>query len=430
MRKSEKAMISFWRIFWLEFIGFVRSKVLAALLVLGGGWTLLFPFLVRGDGTPEGLRELAIRYSLGGVFALLVVTLLSAATGAIARERSAKRLQLTLVRPVHRSAIVLGKVLAYVLAGALVLAVACTLLFVRLGPVERCSHVLSPLLPSPQEEAREMYESYMKDPDTPDAVRKAKKDVVLRLLARRAFDHYQTILTNDVVSWKFGGLEGLGSLEGLAVRLRFTNPMEMRQDVIGEFRIGGFGATVSNITQAVLKIPLETSRTSQTSQTSQSLTFVNRGTSALMLRPRRDIHLLVPADAFGWNLLRAYVAMVAILAFLVSVGMLLSATLGRPVALFVAIVALIVSEMSPSVIAQYPDELETNLIDRVGLQMTRAAAELTRPVSSLSPLEALAQGECVEPRRLAQTALVDLVVLPLAFALLAGFALPRKQDDV
>ena len=59
-----------------------------------------------------------------------------------------------------------------------------------------------------------------------------------------------------------------------------------------------------------------------------------------------------------------------------------------------------------------------------------AAAELTRPVSSLSPLEALAQGECVEPRRLAQTALVDLVVLPLAFALLAGFALPRKQDDV
>ena len=453
-------MISFWRIFWLEFVSLTRSKMLALLTLASVGWMLVFPHVVRGDGTEQGLRELAIRYSLGGVFALLVVTLLSAATGAIARERAAKRLQLTLVRPVRRSAVVLGKVLAYVLAGALVLAVACTLLFVRLGSVERCCHVLSPLLPSPQEEAREMYESYMKDPDTPEAVRKAKKDVVLRLLARRAVDHYQTIPTNDVVSWKFGGLGGLGGLEGLgglgglgglegleglAIRLRFTNPMEMRQDVIGEFRIGDFGATVSNITQAVLKIPLKTSQTFQTSQTSQTfqtfqtsqtfptsqtLTFVNRGTSALMLRPRRDIHLLVPADAFGWNLLRAYVAMVAILAFLVSVGMLLSATLGRPVALFVAIVALIVSEMSPSVIAQYPDELETNLIDRIGLQMTRAAAELTRPVSSLSPLEALAQGECVEPRSLVQTALVDMVVLPLAFALLAGFALPRKQDDV
>ena len=126
-----------------------------------------------------------------------------------------------------------------------------------------------------------------------------------------------------------------------------------------------------------------------------------------MFRPRKDINLLVSADAFGWNLLRAYVVLLAILAFIVSVGMFLSAGLGRPVAMFVAFVTLIVSEMSPSVVAQYPDELETKIVDRIGLYITRFAAEATRPVSAAAPLEALAQDECVEPATVARLAVAD-----------------------
>ena len=425
-------MISFWRIFWLEFTGFVRSKALALLVAASVLWMIGLPFVLKGDGTADGARELYVHFSLGGVFVLLVVALLASATGSLAREREAKRLQLTLVRPVRYTLIVLGKILAHVAVGALVLAIACGVLALKTDLGRPCNHVLSPVLPSPREEAKAMYESYMKDPNTPEQVKRTKKEIVLRLLENRAVDRYEAVDTNATAVWKFGGLEGLGGLENLAVRMRFTNQYEMRQDVRGKFTFGNFEGIVSNITQAVLTIPL-TSQTSLSSvalakEDQTTLSFINEGKSALMFRPRKDINLLVSADAFGWNLLRAYVALLVILAFIVSVGTFLSAGLGRPVALFVAFVTLIVSEMSPSVVAQYPDELETKIVDRIGLYITRFAAEATRPVSAAAPLEALAQDECVEPATVARLAVADFLAVPLILSLLASLILPRKQD--
>ena len=421
-------MISFWRIFWLEFVAWMRSKALAMLVVASVLWVLGFRHLVTGDGTAAGERELYVHFSLGGVFALLVVTLLASATGSLARERAEKRLQLTMVRPVRHFSIVFGKVLAHVAVGALALAVACAVLLGLTDPSVPCSHVLSPVMPAPQEEAKVMYEEFMKDPSTPEAVRRTKKPIVLRLLAQRALDRYETIQTNSTGSWTFDGLAGLSSTEGLAVRMRFTNQYEMRQDVRGEFVLGDFRGAVSNVTQAVLTVPL-TARTSDRSRGPGVLAFENQGRSALMLRPRRDINLLLPADAFGWNLLRTYVALLAILALVISAGTFLSAGLGRPVALFVAFVALIVSEMSPSVVEQYPDELESNAVDRMGLCIARFAADVTRPVSAASPLETLSADECVEVAAVWRLVAVDLLLAPVLLSLLAAFVLPHKQED-
>ena len=413
-------------IFRLELTALVRSGTLALLTAVSVLWVLVFPFLARGDGTAEGARELYLRYSLGGVFALLVVCLLASATGTLARERAAKRLQLTVVRPVRYSAIALGKIAAHVLVGAVVLGLAALIVLFRTETDVRCSHVLAPVLPSPAEEAKLMYDTYMKDPSTSDEIRKAPKAAVLRLLTQRAIDHYQTIQTNDVASWKFEGLEGL---DGLSVRMRFTNQYEMRQDVAGTFRLGGLTGVVSNITQAVLTIPLKSGSGQGLAPGDVELSFVNRGGHPVMFRPRKDLNLLVPADGFSANLLRGYLVMVAVLAFVIAFGTFLSAALSRPVALFVAIVMLLVSEMSPSVLEQYPDALETSRIDRIGLAMTRVAAELTHPISSLSPLEALSKDECIEARLVGQAWAVDFLALPLLFAFLAAFVLPRKQED-
>ena len=420
-------MISFWRIFWLEFTLFVRSKALALLIAASVLWVSGLPLVLKGDGTADGARELYVHYSLGGVFALLVIALLASATGSLAREREAKRLQLTLVRPVRYTLVVLGKILAHVAAGALVLAVACGALALRVGLARPCNHVLSPVLPSPREEAKAMYESYMKDPGTPEAVKRTKKEIVLRLLESRAADRYEAIQTNATTTWRFEGSSFAKATEDkLAVRMRFTNQYEMRQDVRGTFTLGDYRGVVSNITQAVLTVPL-TRMTLDGRRETGELSFENQGTSALMFRPRKDINLLVPADAFGWNLVRAYIVLVAVLAFVVSLGVFLSAGLGRPVALFVAFVTLVVSEMSPSVVQQYPDELETNLADRIGLHITRFAAEVTRPVSSAAPLEALAKDECVEPVEVLRLAAADFLLVPLLLSLLSALVLPRKQ---
>ena len=420
-------MRKFLEILGLELKSLVRSRTVAMLVVATAAWMVAFPHVAKGDGTPAGMREIVIHFSLGGVFALLVVALLASATGSIARERAAKRLQLTLVRPVRYAVVALGKIAAHVVVGAGVLALACAMLAFAVDTSVPCSHVLSPAMASPREEAKAMYAAYMADTNTPAAVRSAKKSIVLRLLENRAIDRYQTIPTNRVVSWSFPAAATYGPEAERAVRLRFASHMEMRQSVRGVFRLGALGGAVSNMTQAVLTVPLRRVEGAE-SGPDDKLTFSNMGGSSVLMRPRRDLNLLVAADSFAWNLLRTYVALVAVLSLVVSLGVLLSAGLGRPVAMFVAFVALVVGEISPSVVEQYPDELETKLVDRIGLAVTRVAVSVTRPVSGMSPLGALARGECVEAREVAKIAVADLLVVPLLLSLLAALAIPRKQE--
>ena len=66
---------------------------------------------------------------------------------------------------------------------------------------------------------------------------------------------------------------------------------------------------------------------------------------------------------------------------------------------------------------------------RIGLYITRFAADVTRPVSSLSPLEKLAKDECVEPGEVVRLAVMNMLVLPVVLSLFAAFLLPRKQED-
>ena len=421
-------MRKFFEIFVLELRALVRSRAVAMLVVASAAWMLVFPHMAKGDGTPAGLRELVVHFSLGGVFALLVVALLASATGSVARERAARRLQLTLVRPVRYAVVALGKIAAHVVVGAGVLALACAILAFTVDVSVPCSHVLSPAMPSPREEAKAMYAAYMADTNTPALVRSTRKSIVLRLLENRAIDRYQTIRTNRVASWTFPSAASYPPDAARAVRLRFAGHLEMRHPVQGVFAMGGLGGAVSNMTQAVLTVPLR-KREGADPGPGDRLTFSNLGDSAVMMRPRRDINLLVAADAFGWNLLRAYIALVAVLSLVVSLGVLLSSCLGRPVAVFVAFVALIVGEMSPSVVEQYPDELETKLVDRVGLAISRFAMEVTRPVSGLAPLGALARDECIEAREVARLALADLLAIPVLMSLLASLAMSRKHDE-
>jgi len=419
-------MKSFFEILRLELTAVVRSRTLAVLSVVSLAWMFILPYVAKGDGTADGARELYVHYSLGGVFALLVVALVSSATGSISRERTARRLQLTMVRPVRYFVIAFGRIAAYVVTGAFVLALSLAVLLLRVDATRSCSHLLTPVLPSVQEEAREMYDGYMRDPKTPDEVKKASKSVVLRLLAQKALDHYQPIPTNATTEWKFDLSAHAGREATMSVRLRLTNQFDLRQDVTGTLALNGLCGVVSNITQAVLTVPLGTANVEPEGR----LTFDNRGKHVMMLRPRRDLNLLVSADSFAANAFRAYLEMVGALAAVVAFGVFLGAGLGRPVALFVAMAVLIVGEMSPSVVDQYPDQLETDPLDRIGLALSRFAAEVTHPISSLAPAEALSKDECVEVSEVVRILFIDLLAVPLLLALLSAVVMPLKQEDL
>ena len=423
-------MISLWRIFWLEFVSLMRSWTLPALLAASLGWMFAAGMIVETDATADGTREMLVRYGLGGVFVLLVVTLLASATGAIASDRAAKRLQLTLVRPVSFFAVAWGRFLALAAAGALVLAFPCLeLAFSSEFRARRCNHVYRPQMISPQAEAALMYDAYMADPETPPEVKKAKKSVVLRLLTQRAKDNYQTVGTNETAKWSFPGLGAWAAAHPgsePSVRFRFSNTFDLRDDVRGTLLADGFSGVVSNLTQTAVTIPL---RRVSAAYEPDALAFANSGANAVMLRPRQDVELLVPADAFGRNLFRAYVVMVSVLALVIAFGVFLGAGLSRPVALFTAFVMLAVSEMIPSVVDQYPDQLGTDRIDRIGLAITRTVGSCMRSVGSRTPFTALANDDCVETKDALAAAAGELLLLPLLLCLASAVCLARKHED-
>lgn len=417
-------MNSFWRIFSLEIVSAVRSWTFALLAVAAAAWVWLSPLLLKGDGTVHGAREVYIRYGIGGVFALLVVSLVSTATGSIARERAAKRIQLTMVRPVRYMTIAAAKTAAISSIGASVLALSMLLMAVRLGEGPVCSHVLRPLMPSPEEEALAMYEHFMASPETPAQVKKTDKKIVLRLLANRARDNYLSIATNSEAVWSFNLDRELVSPK---VRFKFSTSYDQRADVAGKISIAGWSAIVSNMTEMAVTVPLI--KSDDASSSDGRMSFFNSGKGALMLRPRCDIELLLPADSFFANTFRAYLELVAVITLVVAFGVFLGSCLMRPVALFTAMTVLAVGEISPSAVEQYPDQLETDKVDRIALSFARFAALATRPVSSLSPLQSLSDNECVEPSEVARVMAIDIFVLPFILCLAASFLMPRKQDE-
>ena len=421
-------MKSFWEIVKLEFTAAVRSRALPILAVVSSLWMLLLPSLVASDGTAQGAHEVYVRYSLGVVFALLAVTLGASAAGSIARDRAARRLQLTLVRPVRYFTIALGRTVALTLVGAIVLSLCAVLALVRTGePLGRNAyHVLSPVMESPRSEAERMYDVYMADPETPDEVKQAKKGAVLRLLTQKAVDHYQTIGTNETVRWTFPSVPP--SALSLAVRLRFTNMFDKRDDVRGEFAIGDCRTSISNITQAVLTAPFVLDGKSSFDG---PLTFRNDGANGLMLRPRKDINLLYGTEfsCFATNLAAATVELVCMLAAIVAFAMFLSASLGRSVAVFTTAAMLFLTAVSPAVIEQYPDQLETDRKDRIGLVLTRLVRQATSPIGAYSPIQDLSEDVCLELPDIARCVAFDLLLLPLLLSLAAGAVMPRKQQD-
>lgn len=252
----------------------------------------------------------------------------------------------------------------------------------------------------------------------------SKEDVVA-LLAAKAPDHYQTVGTNETASWEFAYL---GTTDKLSVQLRFTNMYDTREDVNGRFSLGQATGAVSNITQAVTKVPLS-GVAGPSDGLARVLAFENHGGSSVMLRPRRDIQLLVEADSLACNLTRATLELVAMLSVALAFAMFLGASLGRSVAVFAVITMLVLTALTPSVVAD-ADEFASEKMDRIGYKIAKFTEKFTRPLGALEPLEKLANDVCVERAEVVRVMTLNLGVYPLLLLMLSALVIPRKQDGL
>ena len=423
-------MRAFWSVVALQLRAAARSKAVAMLLLASLAWMFAAPRIVAGDGTADGALQMFVRYSLWGVFALVLVCLAASGAGSLSADRAARRLQLALVRPVSRFAVALGRVVALVAVGAAVLAACSAVALWRVGATRPCSHVLRPVMESPRAEAERAYKFYMSSPDTPEEIKKADRASVVALLERKAFDRYVTVATNSVARWKFDA-SGVRRGDGLAVRIKFSSSFGMRQDFAGRFTLGALSGSVSNVTQSVLVVPLVGADGALDAGACE-LRFENTGRDSVMLRPRRDIAIVhsSPSDTFAANLALAFVVMISMLATVVSFAVFLGAGLGRSPAVFTVTATLLLAVASPAVVEDYDDQLEKSSRDRVGLAIARFAGVATRPLGSFDPVGTIADRECVELRDVARAVALELVAIPLVLAFLSALVMPLKQEGM
>lgn len=433
-------MKAFWSVVMLELRRLWRSRTIAILAAVCIAWMLALPFIATSDGTAEGARTLYVHLSLGGAFVICCVALASSGACSLSREREEFRLALSRVRPVSRFSLAFGRVVALVATGAFALALCCVLLAVRVGVSRVCDHVVDPVMPHPSVEAEEMYNRYLAllpkidEPDAPaelvevlTAMTNAPKATVIRMFTQKASDRYVTVATNETAKWRFDA-PGIGHGQSIAVRMRFASDFNLRDEVRGVFSYGGASGSVSNITKSVVKVPLSANGADGAVAPGDGvLAFTNTGGNSLMLRPRKDLKLLFEADSFAANLVRAYVQLVSILAAICAFAVFLGSFLGRTVAVFSCMVMLFVGAVSSDVIVSYPDQLESDRIDRISLAVTRAVELVSRPLSSLSPVAALSADECVEPSQTALVVVLDGLAIPIVFSLLAAFAISRTS---
>ena len=411
--------------FLLAWRALVRGHVLTALMALTALAHLLLPAIVRSDGTAAGGREVFLRAVPGSVYMVLCVALLACACGLVARARESHRLALAAVRPVSAGALLFGPLLALVAVAALVLAFNAGLTCARGGWTD-CRHVYAPELDPPEKAARQMLQEILANTNTPQEVRSAPRHRLLSILIGREVDRYESIPPGRDMAWPFPD-EAASVPEGVVARIRFSTQFNMRASLSGIVTLGPWSAVVSNNTQSVLEIPLSRPP-DQGAGWDAKLKFRNTGKSTVMLRPRRDVEVLTPADSFGMNMLRATCEMLCVVTFLCAFGLFLSTALSRPVAVFTALVALVVTEMAPAVLEQYPETLDLPLSDRIGLWLSRGVAFATSAVSGPQPVSDLATGTCVEWSALGHAALVDAVVAPLVLLSLAAYLVRRRAS--
>jgi len=423
----KSAFLIAWRGLW-------RGKTLWTLLAAVVAAHLFLPDAVRSDGTLAGRLEMHVRVVFGAVTALVCAASLAIACGAFAREREDDLLPLSLVRPVSALTLAAGRWLAFLLLAASVLAVNVLLLNAMLWRSDHrpgnCRIHHAPALPPAEVSAARMLEAFLRSEKTPEAVKKAPRAAVLALLTAKEKERYEVVHPGKSLTLPFYAPPG----EALTVRVRFSTLYNIKEPLSGVFRYRGCEGPVSNSTQAILEVPLRQAPTevqmglaSAVPSLSPNLTFTNTGASDVMLRPRRDVELLAPGDAFFANSLRATLEVLAVAGLLAAFGLFLSAALSRPVALFTAAVLMAAALMAPDAVSQFPDEFNATMGEKMGLAISRAVTRFTAALSEVSPVSDLASGRAIPVSELGRAIATDLVAWPFLFLSLSAFLLRRKS---
>lgn len=438
----------------LAFRAAVRTRVVAALLGLLALCVVALPVVVQGDGTPAGQLHIQLTYTLGLAFAILCLATLWAACALFAAEIDTLRIELTAVKPVTRAELWFGKWFALLALDAWMLALVYAGVYAQTAlRMHReawpdsvrpdCHFVTRPELPSPVEEAREMYALLAAKGELPKGVAKRR---LLRILAEKAPDRYTILNPGEKVVWSFTLPRPVGKGDTLGLRIAFDTAFRTGRTIAGVCR---FRCTDEGASQDEVPLPFDTGNLEPLNFRLDTATFLTSDSgdapalrhftctfhlngspkhdSATMLRYRKDVELLTPGGSFLVNYARSAFLQFCTLAALAALGLFLSACFTLPVAAFAGTLLLVLFPVTHSVTLVVSEEDRDTWLNRTGIWISERVTESVNIAVRGNPLDLLTRGERIDRKLLMLSAVWDLAVFPLLFAA-AGCLVLRKRE--
>ena len=451
----------------------LRSRVILVLLALVFAAAFLLPPAMRSDGTPDGLIRLHLAYTLGIAVFLLTLSTFWAGCAAISQEADDKTLQLVLVKPVPRLRIWLGKWLALLAIDALLLALvgalsAATLRFqlrragfdadalsaARQTTLAALETIRAPL-PDIAADVRAEYEAFRARGALPaDLSEAAALDSIRRAqLARR-----YSVPPGAARTWTFAPPPaGDRGPQTLVVQFKCDSSAPGAADLRATLELAADG---EKFARDILALPgiLQTAIFENVPPAAAiTVAFANPGVrdATLFFDPADGLVLRRPAGTFAGNYLRALGHLYLRLALFAAIGVALGTLFSMPVATFLALVLILVLQLSGFVSAAARVDRATfvrNVApfgasahahgDAAEPAAPALAARATatalfyayrgtylalRPLLDDRTLDDLSAGTLLPPRELLRAFLRQGIALPLLLALLSAAVLRRRE---
>ena len=444
-----------------------RSRVVLILALLLGAAIGLLPATIRSDGTPAGLIHLHLTYTLGSVTFLLTLATLWAGCAAIAQEADDKTLQLLLVKPVPRLHLWLGKWLALLLLNALLLALAGGASALTLRHKLRHGSFAPEALD--QARATTLVALATTTAPLPDITAAVQAEYE-QLSARRALppDAPAAAILDSLRRMQLAQLYSLPA--GTAREWTFPNPPPSPRQMVqfscdssipgaveiqGTIRLHSGAYTASRDFTAMGGTPQTLIFDNVPPVAALTVEVLNRAPphSTLFFEPAAGLTLRTPVGHFAGNYLRALTLLFLRLALFAAIGVTLGTLFSMPVASFLALVLLIVLQLSGFVSSAAQTDRATFVANVAqfggghdhGDAPPRATTRLARGLAhvlyltyrgtwyALRPLlddhtrEQLATGAHLPPRHVLHALIVQGLGLPALLAFLATLVLKTRE---
>jgi ABC-type transport system involved in multi-copper enzyme maturation permease subunit len=432
------------RLFWI-----------LAILLLGS--VLLFPLILKDDGTARGFIQIMLTYTLGTITALLGFSTLWLSCGLLARDIEECNIQMVAVKPIARWQIWLGKWLGILMLNAVLLAVSGGTMYVLLQ--YRAQHLpmaeqqilrneifvargsLKEKVPDIEAAVEREFQARIKE----NAVPPNEYNLLRNQLREMAKAGVQIVPASYQKVWRLdlGLRKNFLKDQPLYLRVKFhaarTNAGGL---YLGRWFAGAPGQLAVWQTQTSMSADdfheFQITPNAFGPDGKLTVAFQNMNDTALLFPIEDGFEVLYREGGFGLNFIRGLLIIFFWLALLASIGLSASTFMSFPVAAFFS-ASLLVLALSTGTLSTVVSEgtvmgvnHETGArtmvwIDMVLLPVFRGMLDLINLVQSFSPIDALSTGRSISWEELGRAFAQIVLALGGLVGLSGVFIFTRRE---